>query len=147
MVTAIPVSMALMDDIREINKKTIDDFRAHEGGGPFEGRPLLLLTTRGRRTGRPHTTPMMYMRDGDRLVVFASAAGSPDHTDWYHNLVAEPKVTVEVGPEVYIAVATVTSGAERDRLWADAKKDYPFFADHEKSAVPREIPVIVLERI
>ncbi|GAA4582586.1 nitroreductase family deazaflavin-dependent oxidoreductase [Planotetraspora phitsanulokensis] len=136
-----------MDDIREINRKTIDDFRAHEGGGPFEGRPILLLTTRGRRTGRPHTTPMMYMRDGDRLVAFASNAGAAAHTDWFHNLLAEPKVTVEIGPEVYIATATVTSGEERDRLWTAAKRDYSFFSDHEKSAAPREIPVVVLERL
>ncbi|GAA1273783.1 MULTISPECIES: nitroreductase/quinone reductase family protein [Planotetraspora] len=136
-----------MDDIREINRKTIDDFRAHEGGGPFEGRPILLLTTRGRRTGKPHTTPMMYMRDGDTLVVFASNAGGAAHTDWYHNLLAEPKVTVEIGPEVYIAIATATSGAERERLWTAAKRDYSFFSDHEKSAAPREIPVITLERI
>jgi deazaflavin-dependent oxidoreductase (nitroreductase family) len=136
-----------MDDIREINKKTIGDFRAHGGGGPFEGRPLLLLTTRGRRTGKPHTTPLMFMRDGERLVVFASAAGAPAHPQWLHNLLAEPKVTVEIGPEVYIAVAGVAAGAERERLWTTATELHPFLLDHEKSAAPREIPLVVLERI
>ncbi|GIH24406.1 hypothetical protein Aph01nite_27160 [Acrocarpospora phusangensis] len=135
-----------MDDIREINAKTIEDFRAAKGGGAFTGRPLLLLTTRGRITGRPHTTPMMYVQDGDDLIVLASNAGSPEPPDWYRNLLAEPKVTVEVGPEVYIATAHPTEGAHRTRLWSSITTRYSFFLDHEQKA-GRTIPVVALSRV
>jgi deazaflavin-dependent oxidoreductase (nitroreductase family) len=101
----------------DYNAKIIEEFRANEGhvGGSWEGRNLLLLTTRGRRSGREYTTPMVYTRDGDRLLVYASQGGSPDHPDWYLNLVASPDVVVEVGSERYDAVATPLEGAERDR--------------------------------
>ncbi|WP_155339729.1 nitroreductase family deazaflavin-dependent oxidoreductase [Acrocarpospora corrugata] len=132
-----------MEDIREINAKTIEDFRAAKGGAAFEGRPLLILTTRGRVTGRPHTTPMMYVEEGDRLLVMASNAGAPEAPEWYLNLLAEPKVTVEVGPEVYIAVAEPTEGAERDGLWQSITEHYPFFLEHEEKA-GRAIPVVSL---
>src|SRR5215468_11225152 len=83
------------------NAKIIEEFRANEGrvGGNFEGAPLLLLTTTGRRTGQARVKPMMYLADGDRLLVFASKGGAPTNPDWYHNLVADPRVTVEVGSE------------------------------------------------
>ncbi|MEV0975092.1 nitroreductase family deazaflavin-dependent oxidoreductase [Microtetraspora glauca] len=135
-----------MDQIRELNKKTIEQFREHRGGGPLRGRPLLLLTTRGRKSGRPYTTPVMYRPDGDRLLVFASCMGAPSHPDWYLNLVADPKVTVEVGAETYEATAVVVTGEERERLWAVTKEQYPFFTEHE-ARTEREIPVIALERL
>jgi deazaflavin-dependent oxidoreductase (nitroreductase family) len=131
----------------EHNRQLIADFRAarEAGADPMPGRPLVLLTTTGARTGKRRTTPMMYVPDGDRLLVFASNAGAPKHPDWYHNLVAHPEVTVEVGREVYDAVAVVTEGAELERLWARTVERYPFFAEHQ-AQVKRQIPVIALER-
>ncbi|NJC69527.1 nitroreductase family deazaflavin-dependent oxidoreductase [Planosporangium thailandense] len=133
-------------DVREINRRVIEQFRS---GGEIEGMHrdrLVLLTTVGARSGRPHTTPMMYHRDGDRLLVIASNAGAAKHPDWYHNLLANPRVTVEVGDETYEAVATPAEGAERAPLWTMLKETYPFFADHEEKS-QRVIPVVVLTRI
>ena len=95
----------------------IEEFRANAGrlGGSWEGRDLLLLTTTGRKSGRPHTKPMVYTRDGDRLLVYASKGGAPSHPDWYLNLAADPLVVVEVGPDRYDAIATPLEGEERDR--------------------------------
>jgi deazaflavin-dependent oxidoreductase (nitroreductase family) len=132
-------------DVRETNRRVIAQFRA---GGEVEGMHrdrLLLLTTRGRRTGAEHTSPMMFDRDGDRVLVIASNMGSADHPDWYRNLEADPRVTVELGDERYAALATPTTGAERERLWAELKQRYPFFADHE-AGTDREIPVVALTR-
>ena len=88
-----------MSSPTNFNQRNIDEFRANGGRvtGAFADRPLLLLTTTGRKSGKTHTTPVMYLPDGDRLVVFASKGGSPTSPDWYHNLVATPTVTVEVG--------------------------------------------------
>jgi deazaflavin-dependent oxidoreductase (nitroreductase family) len=133
----------LPEDIGAHNSRLIEEFRAN--GRRLGDRPLLLLTTVGRRTGRRRTTPMMYDRDGERLLVFASNAGAPKHPDWYHNLVADPHVTVEVDGEEYPATAVVTAGEERDRLFASTIERYPFFADHQ-AAVDRTIPVVALVR-
>jgi deazaflavin-dependent oxidoreductase (nitroreductase family) len=129
-------------DMKAHNRKVIEEYRADKGAG---GRPLLLLTTTGARTGEPRTTPMMYVPDGDRLLVIASNAGAPKHPDWYRNLVANPDVTVEVDAEKFEATAEVPSGAERDRLFAGIVEKYPFFADHQ-AGVTRTIPVVVLVR-
>lgn len=132
-------------DVREVNRQVIEQFRA---GGEVEGmhrERLVLLTTVGVRTGQLRTTPMMFHPDGDRLLVVASNVGAARHPDWYHNLVANPRVTVEVGNETYEAVATPLEGEERDRLWAMLKQSYPFFADHETST-SRAIPVVALTR-
>lgn len=132
-------------DIKETNRRVIEQFRA---GGEIEGMhrdKLLLLTTTGARTGEARTTPMMFQRDGDRLLVIASNMGAPHNPDWYHNLVAHPDVTVEVGDESYSAVATPTTGADRDRVWKELKDANPFFSDHEAKA-DREIPVVALTR-
>jgi deazaflavin-dependent oxidoreductase (nitroreductase family) len=133
--------------IREHNRRVIEEFRARGGrvGGALAGRALLLLTTTGARTGRKRTTPVMYVRDGARLLVFASSAGAPRHPDWYHNLVARPEVTVEMGTESYTAVAFVTAGEERDRLFSRAAQDHPFLAEYQAKTT-RQIPVIALER-
>jgi deazaflavin-dependent oxidoreductase (nitroreductase family) len=130
-------------DIKAHNRKLIEEFRANKGMGD---RALLLLTTTGARTGLSRTTPMMYIPDGDRLLVIASNAGAPAHPDWYRNLVANPEVTVEVGAETYPATAIVPTGAERDELFASVAERYPFFAEHQ-SRVTRRIPVVVLERV
>jgi deazaflavin-dependent oxidoreductase (nitroreductase family) len=136
-----------MTDQNTYNRQLIEEFRANRGksGGPMEGRPLLLLTTTGAKSGQLRTTPMMYIPDGDLLLVIASNAGAPIHPDWYRNLVAYPEVTVEVGNEIFEAIAIVTEGPERQRLWTRVVELYPFFADHQ-ARVTRQIPVIVLER-
>src|SRR5947199_10480339 len=105
-------------DIREINRRVVAQFRA---GGPIEGMQrdrLLLLTTTGRRSGVRRTTPMMFHRDGDRVLVIASNIGAPQRPDWYLNLVADPHVPLEIGDESYPAIATPTAGADRQRVWS-----------------------------
>ena len=136
-----------MTDQNTYNRQLIEEFRADRdrGGGAMKGRPLLLLTTTGAKSGQLRTKPMMYIPDGDRLLVIASNAGAPTHPDWYRNLVAHPEVTVEVGNETFKAIATVTEGLERQRLWSRVVELYPFFADHQ-AKIARQIPVIVLKR-
>ena len=131
----------------DYNQRLIEEFRADRSnnGGAFNGRPLLLLTTTGARSGQRRTAPMMYVPDGDRLLIIASNAGAPSHPAWYRNLVAHPQVTVEVGKETYDAIATVTEGAERQQFWNRIVEQYPFFADHQ-AKITRQIPVIALER-
>jgi len=135
-----------MTDYKDYNHQLIEEFRADRS--KFEGpgsRPLLLLTTTGAKSGKRHTTPMMYIPDSDRLLVIASNIGAPNHTDWYHNLVAHPEVTVEVGTKTYDATAIVTQGAERQQLWTRIVAQYPFFADHQAKTT-RQIPIIALIR-
>jgi deazaflavin-dependent oxidoreductase (nitroreductase family) len=127
----------------------IEQFRANRGRilrGPFAGRTLLLLTTTGARSGRPLTKPLGFTRDGDRYVVIASKGGSPTHPAWYHNLVANPRVTVEVGQERFEARASVAQGAERERLYAQQAAQIPVFAEYQRMTT-RQIPVVVLERV
>ena len=132
-----------MNEWNERNARVIAEFRAKRGA---VDRPLLLLTTTGARTGQRRTTPLAYLRDGERLLIFASKGGSPSHPDWYHNLVAHPEVTVEVAGETYQARAVVPQGAERDRLFAEVSEKFPFFADHQ-AKISRTIPVVILERV
>ena len=131
----------------DYNRQLIEEFRANrsKSSGPFEGRSLLLLTTTGAKSGQRRTTPMMYVPDGDRLLVIASNAGAPAHPDWYYNLVAHPEVTVEVGTETFDATAVVTRDTERDQLWTSIVDKYPFFTEHQ-AKITRQIPVIVLSR-
>jgi len=137
-----------MTDQNEYNRRLIEEFRANRaaGGQAMTGRPLLLLTTTGAKSGLPRTTPLMYIPDGDRLLVLASNAGAPKDPDWYRNLIRHPRVTVEVGDETYDADAVAVEGEERARLWSDLVQRYPFFADHQ-AQVTREIPVVALKRI
>jgi deazaflavin-dependent oxidoreductase (nitroreductase family) len=135
--------MTMPDDIQAHNRALIEEFRA--SGRKLGDRPLLLLTTTGARSGTRRTTPMMFIPDGDHLLVVASNAGAPRHPDWYHNLAADPEVTVEAEGEEYAATALVPDGVERDRLFADIVAKYPFFADHQ-AKVTRTIPVVVLTR-
>src|SRR6266566_8340804 len=130
-----------MIDQNTYNRQLIEEFRADrdKGGGAMRGRPLLLLTTTGARSGQRRTTPMMYIPDGDRLLVIASNVGAPTHPDWYRNLVAHPEVTVEVRAEIFDATAVVTEGAERERLWSRVVELYPFFAEHQAKTA-RQIP-------
>ena len=133
----------------EMTKALIIDFRAHGGevrSGPLAGRPILLLTTTGAKTGQLRLAPLVYRRDRDRYVVAASKGGAPTNPAWYANLVANPVVTVEVGGETFEALATVTEDAERDRLWAAHVAENPYFADYQVRT-SRIIPVVVLDRI
>jgi len=137
-----------MSDVNDWNTKIINEFRAGGGkvGGQFEGAPLLLLHTTGAQSGQPRVNPMMYLADGDRLVVFASKAGAPTNPAWYHNLLANPEAEVEVGTESVAVRARVAEGDERERLWTAQKQRYPGFAEYEQKT-SRTIPVVVLERI
>src|SRR5579859_4736135 len=121
-----------MADRNDWNRQTIEAFRANGGkvGGMWEGRPLLLLTTTGAKSGQRHTTPTMYLADGDRLLIFASKGGAPTNPAWYHNLLAHPVVTVEVGSETYEATARVLSGEERDHFYAIQSERFPHFAKY-----------------
>ncbi|MGZ5288862.1 MAG: nitroreductase family deazaflavin-dependent oxidoreductase [Actinomycetota bacterium] len=130
------------------NTNVIEEFRANHGkvGGMFVGAPLLLLTTTGAKTGATRVNPLMYLPDADRLVIFASKGGAPTHPDWFHNVKANPSVTVEVGNETYRAVATEVTGDERDGLFTRQSELYPQFAEYQADN-PRLIPVVVLELI
>lgn len=127
----------------------ITNFRANGGqvtSGPFTGRPVLLLTTTGAQSGQPRLAPVVYSREGEHYVIVASNGGSPAHPVWYHNLLAHPTVTVEVGGEAFEARARVTEGAERDRLFAQRAATNPNFADYQRRTT-RVIPVVLLERL
>ncbi len=131
------------------NKNIIKEFRENEGkvGGPFEGGSLLLLTTTGAKSGEPRTSPLAYAEDGGKYVIAASAAGADKNPAWYHNIVANPKVIIEVGTEKFEGVATVVleDRAERDRLYAKMVSLMPGFADYEKKT-DRVIPIVTVSR-
>ena len=135
--------MTIPSDMKAYHRQLIEEFRA--AGGALEGRPLLLLTTTGARTGTPRTAPMMFVPDGERLLVIASNAGAPGHPDWYYNLAANPHVIVELDGETCDATAVVLTGEVRDRLFAAIAANYPFFNDHQ-AGVSRTIPVVALVR-
>ncbi|QWF77013.1 nitroreductase family deazaflavin-dependent oxidoreductase [Amycolatopsis sp. CA-230715] len=131
----------------DFNTKIIEEFRANGGkvGGPFEGGDLLLLTHTGAKSGKPRVSPLAYVSDGDRYVIIASKAGAPENPAWYHNIKANPEVTIEVGTEKLTATARqVEDDAERDALYARMVEKMPGFADYEKKTT-RRIPVVVLE--
>jgi deazaflavin-dependent oxidoreductase (nitroreductase family) len=130
------------------NSKIIAEFHANGGkvGGMFEGTPLLLLHTRGAKTGAERVNPLAYRVDGDALVVFASKAGAPTNPDWFHNLRADPRVSAEVGTETRDLVARVADGEERQRLWEAQKRDNPGFAGYE-AKTERQIPVVILDPV
>jgi deazaflavin-dependent oxidoreductase (nitroreductase family) len=133
----------------DFNAQIIEEFRKNEGrvGGGFEGAPMLLLHTKGRKSGKEFVNPTMYQQVGDELAVFASRGGSPDNPDWYFNVLANPEVQAEVGTETHSFVAREVDGDEREKIWSKQKKDYPGFADYEeKTRGIREIPVLVLSR-
>jgi deazaflavin-dependent oxidoreductase (nitroreductase family) len=131
----------------DFNSGVIDEFRANGGrvGGPFEGAPLLLLTSIGAKSGAARTTPLMYLADGERIVIFASKAGAPSNPAWYHNLVANRSATVEVGGDVFDVDVSVAEGEERERLYNQQAELTPQFADYAQKT-KRRIPVVVLER-
>jgi deazaflavin-dependent oxidoreductase (nitroreductase family) len=139
------------DAVNRMNVGIIDEFRANGGklSGGFEGRPIVLLTIKGRKTGTERTTPLVYLPvagpDGDRVFVFASKGGAPDDPDWYKNLVANPDVTVEVGDQKYAARAVVITGPERDELFERQMRDAEQFRTYQMNT-ERVIPVVELVR-
>jgi deazaflavin-dependent oxidoreductase (nitroreductase family) len=130
------------------NQDIIDQFRANNGSipeGQFKGAPLLLLTTKGAKSGKQYTSPLAHTREGEKYVVIASKGGAPTNPDWYHNLVANPRVTIEVGTDKFEANARVAQGEERERLYAAQAEMMPGFAEYQKKTT-RLIPVVVFER-
>jgi deazaflavin-dependent oxidoreductase (nitroreductase family) len=132
-------------DRLEFNRQVIDEFRTNAGkvSGPFEGAPMLLLTTTGAKTGRRLTSPLVYSKDGDDIIVIASKAGAPTNPDWFHNLKANPEVTVEVGTDEFEARAEITEGDERQRLFDAQAELMPNFKEYE-AGTDRVIPVVRL---
>ena len=137
-----------MDNVNDFNKTLIAEFRANDGkvSGQFANATLLLLTTIGAKSGQPRTNPVAYTTDGDHLVIIASKAGAPTHPDWYHNIKANPMVTVERGREQFQARAVVAEGTERERLFTQMAAVMPGFANYQRNTA-RQIPVIILERV
>ena len=136
-------------DMNDFNAGIVKEFRENGGkavSGPFVNAPLLLLTTTGAKSGKPFTTPLVYTRDGDRIVIIASKGGFPTNPAWFHNLKAHPTVTLELGKEKFQAKATITKDPERQRLFDAQAKVMPNFTEYQK-ATTRQIPVIVLERM
>ena len=134
----------------EFNQGVIDEFRANAGvvGGYFEGRDMILVHNTGAKSGKEYITPLVYQQlDGGDMAIFASYGGAPTNPAWFGNIVANPELTVEVGAETFVVKARVAEGEERDRIWEQQKVDVPGFAAYEGKAAPRQIPVIVLERV
>jgi deazaflavin-dependent oxidoreductase (nitroreductase family) len=129
------------------NRQIVEEFRTHGGkvGGPFEGVPLLLLTTTGAKSGQKRLNPLTYLLDDKRLFIFAAKGGEPSNPDWYHNLVARPLVTVELDTEQFDATAVRIEGEERDQIYAKETQIHPGAADYEKKTT-RKIPVVELVR-
>ena len=136
-----------MAEMNDFNAKIIEEFRANAGvvGGPFEGATVLLLTTTGAKSGLERVNPVVCRVEGDDVYVFASKAGAPTNPDWFHNLVANPSVTVELGSETFGARAEVLEREERDRVYADHASINPGFAEYE-AMTDRIIPVVRLVR-
>jgi len=136
-------------DVNDWNARIIEEFHANAGvlGGQFEGAPVLLLHSKGARSGIERVNPMMYQRlDDDSVAVFASKAGAPTNPDWYHNLVANPRASVELGVETYPVEAAVATPEQREPIWEKQKATYPGFADYERQTA-RVIPVVILRRV
>jgi deazaflavin-dependent oxidoreductase (nitroreductase family) len=142
-----------MADPIDWNTKIIDEFRANQGrvGGPFAGAPLILLHHRGRKSGREHVSPVMYLPsedDANAMYVFATKSGAPDNPAWYHNLVGAGTATVEVGADSFPVSVSEITGAERERVYAEQARRYPNFGEYEQNTAGiRTIPVIELRRV
>jgi deazaflavin-dependent oxidoreductase (nitroreductase family) len=138
---------AMMENVNEFNQQLIAEFRANGGkvGGMFAGAPLLLLTTTGAKSGKERVSPLAYTTDNGRWVIIASKAGAPTHPDWFHNLKANPEVTVEIGTERFPARASIPEDPERQRLYDQMAAKMPNFAEYQRNTT-RKIPVVVLER-
>ncbi len=147
----------MADPMAEFNKKVIDEFRSNSGNlsGQFAagvglemlaGAPMIIVTHKGAKSGTTYTSPLVYTKDGDRYVIIASKGGAPQNPSWYHNLVANPEVTVEIGSEKFKAKAREAKGEEREGLFNAQAKMMPQFNEYQ-AKTKRKIPVIVLERV
>jgi deazaflavin-dependent oxidoreductase (nitroreductase family) len=148
MMAGMMISMSRRSDAawREMNEPVIAEFRAR-AGRVSRKHPVILLTTTGARSGRPHVTPLNFSQDGDRLVVVASKGGAAHHPDWYLNLLANPEVTIEYGVERFRARATAADEPERTRLYDQHAAAMPFFDGYRRRVKSRQIPVVVFERL
>jgi deazaflavin-dependent oxidoreductase (nitroreductase family) len=133
---------------QDFNRNLIQDLRANgkPTSGPFQGRDVLILTTKGAKSKEVRENPVVYTRDGDHYVIVASKSGAPTHPAWYHNLVTHPEVTVEVNGEKFKARAHVPEGDEYERLYQQHASTNPQFLEYRRKTT-RQIPVIVLEHI
>lgn len=129
------------------NKDIIEEFRGNDGnvGGMFEGRPLLLLHHVGAKSGTERVSPLMYQALDDGFAIFASKGGADQNPAWFHNLKSNPETTVEIGTDTVTVRARVAEGEEHDRIWAQQKRDFSFFAEYEQKTSRSKIPVVVLE--
>jgi len=137
-----------MSDPNNFNQQIIEEFRANSGnvGGPFAGSTMLLLTTTGAKSGQPRISPLVYMADGDHMIIIASKGGAPTNPDWFYNLKANPVVTIERGTETFQARATIPEATERDRLFEQVTTKMPGFGEYQRNTT-RQIPVVVLEKL
>ncbi len=139
--------MTEVHNLNDWDRQIIEEFRANGGnvGGQFAGVPLLLLTTTGAKSGEPRISPLAYLSEGGRIYVFAGNRGAPTNPGWYHNLVAHPDVTVEVGTEKFEARAIVVESAEGNRLGSIQVQKIPALAELQ-TKITRKVPVVLLER-
>ncbi|HEY6600013.1 MAG TPA: nitroreductase family deazaflavin-dependent oxidoreductase [Pseudomonadales bacterium] len=135
-------------DIKAMNRQIIDEFRANGGkvGGPFKGAPMLLLTTKGAKSGETRVNPLVYLEDGSRYVIIASYAGAPTNPPWFHNLIADPAVTIEVGTQTLKVKGDVVAEPDRSRLYQKMESMMPAFTEYRQKT-KRTIPVIALRRV
>src|SRR5665213_2392754 len=139
-----------MSEANDFNQRIIEEFRANDGkvGGPFQGLPLVLLHNTGAKSGIERVNPLAYQRiEDDSVAVFASKGGAPTNPDWYHNLVANPSASIEIGNQRHAVTARVATGDERQTMWDAQKEAFPNFADYETTSGGREIPVVVLDTV
>lgn len=139
-----------MSEPTDFNQQVIDEFRANGGkvDGRFEGLPLVLVHHTGAKSGLERVNPLAYQRlSDDSVAIFASKGGAPTNPDWYHNLVANPDASIEIGTERYDVTARVATGDERERIWEAQKQAFPNFAEYETTSGGREIPVVVLDKV
>ena len=134
--------------MNNFNTNIIEEFRNNKGkvAGPFQGMPMVILTTKGRRTGKPHETPLVPLEDDGKLFVFGSMGGAPKHPAWFLNLRDNPRVTVEHGTDKFEAEAKIISGEEHDRIYAKQAQRVPQFAEYQTKTT-RQIPVVELQPI
>ena len=139
-----------MSEANDFNRGVIDEFRANGGvvGGPFAGFPLVLVHHTGAKSGVERVNPLAYQRlSDDSIAIFASKGGAPTNPDWFHNLVANPNTSIEIGTEQYDVTARVAAADERERIWTAQKEAFPNFAEYETTTGGREIPVVVLDKV
>jgi deazaflavin-dependent oxidoreductase (nitroreductase family) len=133
----------------DFNSRIVSEFRANGGkvGPPFENATLLLLHSTGAKSGQERVSPLGYQAVNGGYAIFAAKAGAPGNPDWYHNLLANPRASVEIGTGTVDVTARVADPEERERIWSRQKETAPQVADYERQAAPRQIPVVILEPV